>query len=80
MQHFGVKYSGDLLPQYKYDLLFCTASTSHLFRFRLAPPAYDQVLEQEVLSDECTLDVASGPDGAIYFSTVNRIQRLLLDR
>ena len=42
--------------------------------------AYDQVEQEELLSDQCYLDVATGPDGAIYMSSVNKIQRLVPER
>jgi glucose/arabinose dehydrogenase len=70
-------YTGDLLPQYKNDLLFCTFGSSRLIRLRLVAPDYDRIEQEELLSNECSLDVVTGPDGAIYFSTINKIQRLV---
>jgi glucose/arabinose dehydrogenase len=70
-------YTGQLFPQYKNDLLFCTFATSRLIRLRLASPNYDRIEQEELLSNECSLDVVTGPDGAIYFSTFNKIQRLV---
>ena len=70
-------YTGDLFPQYKNDLLFCTFATSRLIRLRLSTPDYDRLDHEELLAEDCHLDPATGPDGAIYYSSVNRVQRLV---
>jgi glucose/arabinose dehydrogenase len=70
-------YTGDLFPQYKKDLLFCTFATSRLIRLRLAEPSYDRLDHEELLAEDCHLDPATGPDGAIYYSSVNKVQRLV---
>jgi glucose/arabinose dehydrogenase len=70
-------YTGDLLPEYKNDLLFCTFTNSRLIRLRLGGADLDRVEQEELLSSECSLDVLTGPDGAIYFSTFNKVQRLV---
>jgi aldose sugar dehydrogenase len=69
-------YSGDLFPEYKHDLLFCSFLQGHLTRLRLAERK-SRVESQELLSDQCHLDVAGGPDGAIYISSINKVQRLV---
>lgn len=75
-------YTGDRLPEFKHDLFFCGAHTGQLSQVRLGGPAYDRVeaMRVEVLKDrvDCRLDVADGPDGALYFtnfSTIGRITR-----
>jgi glucose/arabinose dehydrogenase len=73
-------YTGDLFPQYKNDLLFCIWNGGRLMRLRLGGASYDRVEQEEVLSDQCFLDVANGPDGAIYISSINKVQRLVPDR
>ncbi len=73
-------YTGDLFHEYKNDLLFCIWNGGRLTRLHLGGPAYDQVLQEEVLSDQCFLDVTTGPDGAIYIGAVNKVLRLVPDR
>jgi glucose/arabinose dehydrogenase len=70
-------YTGDLFPEYKNDLLFCLWNGARLTRLQLAGPDYDQVVHEELLSDQCHLDVATGPEGAIYISSVTKVQRLV---
>jgi aldose sugar dehydrogenase len=73
-------YTGDLLPEYKYDLFACGVHTGQLSQFRLAGPRYDRVeaMNVGILKGQvdCRLDVADGPDGALYFSTFNKIMRI----
>ena len=73
-------YTGDLFPDYKHDLLFCSFTRGHLLRLRLAGADDDEVVKEELLSNECNLDVVTGPDGAIYFSSITKVQRLLPTR
>ena len=47
-----------------------------LRRVRLIGPALDDVDWVEVISRDCRLDVANGPDGTLYFSDLARIFRL----
>jgi glucose/arabinose dehydrogenase len=70
-------YTGDLFPEYKHDLLFCTFTNGHLRRLRLKGRQYTEIDAEQLLSDQCHLDVATGPEGAIYVSSINKIHRLL---
>lgn len=70
-------YTGAVFPEYRNDLLFCILARSELVRLRLAGPAYDRMEQEEVLFNSCHLDVTTGPEGAIYVSTVSSILRLL---
>ena len=70
-------YSGPLFPRYQHDLLFCSVTNGQLIRLKLGGASFDQVLEQELLSNQCHLDVVAGPDGAIYFSSINQVLRLV---
>jgi aldose sugar dehydrogenase len=73
-------YTGDRLPEFKNDLFFCGVHTGQLSQVRLAPPAYDRVeaMNVQVLKDlvDCRLDVADGPDGALYFTNFTKIGRI----
>ena len=68
-------YTGRTMPEYQNDFLFCAFNTGDLTRMRLGGPNYDQVLEQEVLAKVCYLDVANGPDGALYLASLTGIYR-----
>ena len=70
-------YTGELFRSYRNDLLFCAFGSSQLIRLRLAAPDYDRIEEEELLSRQCNLDVATGPDGAIYFTSVSQVLRLV---
>jgi glucose/arabinose dehydrogenase len=70
-------YNDQLFPDYRGDLLFCTFTTARLIRLKLGGPALDEVKEEEQISDQCSLDVAVGPDGAIYVANVSSVRRLL---
>jgi len=67
-------YTGSSMPEYQNDLFFCAFNTGDLTRMRLAEGS-DQILEQEVLAKNCYLDVANGPDGALYFASLTGIHR-----
>ena len=73
-------YTGDRLPEYRNDLFFCAVHTGQLSRLRLAGPDYQRVesMEVQVLRDQvdCRLDVANGPDGALYFTNFSTIARI----
>ena len=47
---------------------------------RLAAPGYDRVeaMDVGIMRDQvdCRLDVANGPDGALYFTDMSRILRI----
>jgi glucose/arabinose dehydrogenase len=73
-------YTGNTMPEFKNDLFFCGVHTGQLSRVRLAAPGYDRVeaMNVEILKDQvdCRLDVANGPDGALYFSNFTKIGRI----
>ncbi len=70
-------YTGSLFPQFQNDLLFCTFTSGRLTRLRLGGSQLDQVLAEETLSNQCNLDVISGLDGAVYFTSINQVLRLI---
>ena len=69
-------YTGLSMPEYTHDFFFCAFNTGDLTRLRLGGPAFNEVTEQEVLVKNCYLDVANGPDGALYFASLTGIHRL----
>jgi glucose/arabinose dehydrogenase len=69
-------YTGDQLPQFRGDLFFCAINTGELTRLRLGGADRKTVEAGEAVVNNCHLDVINGPDGALYYSTVNQIFRL----
>ena len=69
-------YTGDQLPQFRGDLFFCAMNTGELTRLRLGGPDRKAVEGGEAVVNNCHLDVVNGPDGALYYATINQILRL----
>jgi plastocyanin len=69
-------YSGDQIPDWKNDLFYCNYHQGQVRRVRLAPGTLDRVVFEEVVKQGCTLDVATGPDGALYYSDAKGIYRI----
>ena len=70
-------YLGPGFPAWQGDLIFGEWNTRRLRRLDLGPPGYDTVLgRQDILTaPQGILDVESGPDGAIWFTTGTTIYR-----
>jgi glucose/arabinose dehydrogenase len=71
-----VFYTGDQLPQFKGDLFFCAMNTGALTRLRFSGADRQTVHGGEAVTKDCFLDVINGPDGALYYSSVNQILKL----
>ncbi len=69
-------YSGDKIPEWQNDLFFCSFHHGQLRRAHLAPISTDRIVLEEVVTTGCSLGIAMGPDGALYFSNVNAIYRI----
>jgi YVTN family beta-propeller protein len=69
-------YTGDQIPEWKNDWFYCNYHQGQLRRVRLAPESRDRVVFEEVVKNGCSLDVATGPDGALYYSGPKGIYRL----
>jgi glucose/arabinose dehydrogenase len=74
-------YRGSMFPEYTNDVLFCAFNTGNLMRAVLEAPAYDKVerIEQVLEGDDgegCRLDLATAPDGSIYYTSATKIFRL----
>jgi glucose/arabinose dehydrogenase len=70
-------YTGTVFPQFQNDALFCIWNGGRLMRLRLGGAGFEQALQDDLLSEQCYLDVTNGPDGGIFFSSINQILRLL---
>jgi glucose/arabinose dehydrogenase len=73
-------YTGDLLPEFKGDLLVCAHNESKIWHLRLAANgrAVREIKELEVPGqwELCRVTLTQGPDGWIYTATANRLQRI----
>jgi glucose/arabinose dehydrogenase len=69
-------YSGAQFPDYEGDVFFCVMTSDLLRRVKLAPPGYDSIQLVQDLPVHCQLDVANGPDGALYVADLNRVYRV----
>ena len=68
-------YRGARIPTFTNNLFFATLRGNHLHRVRFDPADRRRVLDHERLMDGRygrLRDVATGPDGALYFTTSNR--------
>lgn len=69
--------SGAKYPSLGDSLVVCESGTQLLRRLVLTPPNLNQVSADDVISRDCRLDVAIGPDGLIYYSNQTEIRRLI---
>ena len=69
--------SADVYPLLGDSLLICESETKQLLRrLVLSGPDLDQVTADDVVAEDCELDVAVSPDGIIYYSNADEIRRL----
>jgi glucose/arabinose dehydrogenase/chitodextrinase len=79
----AIVYNGSSFAPWQGDFFFGTWNTRNIHRLDLAPPTYDTVLDDEIvatLPDDVlggVLDVEIGPDGAIWFSSMREVYRLV---
>jgi YVTN family beta-propeller protein len=69
-------YTGDRIAEWKNDFFYCNFHQGQLRRVRLAPESRDRVVLEEVVKNGCSLAVATGPDGALYYSNPKGIFRI----
>ncbi len=70
-------YAGAMFPELEDQVLFCSFNSGKMRRIALDPPRFNRFSGIEDLAKGCRLGVTVGPDGAIYFSSVNQILRLV---
>jgi aldose sugar dehydrogenase len=66
-------YTGHQIPSWTNDWFYCNYHQSQLRRVHLAPESRDRVVFEEVVKNGCTLAVANGPDGALYYTDAKGI-------
>ena len=69
-------YTSDQIPEWQNDWFYCNYHQGQLRRVRLAPESRDRVVFEEVVKNGCSLNVANGPDGALYYSGPKGIYRI----
>jgi len=69
-------YTADQIAEWTNDWFYCNQDAAQLRRVRLAPVSFDRVVFEEVVKEGCTYDVATGPDGALYYSDAKGIYRI----
>lgn len=74
-------YRGAMFPELQNDVLFCSVNTGNLMRAVLSRPGFDHVerVEQVVSGADgngCRLDLATAPDGSIFYASTSGIYRL----
>lgn len=69
--------SGDVYPKIGDALLVCEHETMLMRRLVLDGPQFEQVSDDDVVVEDCDMDIASAPDGTIYYSNQQEIRRLV---
>ncbi|MBI2939210.1 MAG: PQQ-dependent sugar dehydrogenase [Chloroflexi bacterium] len=69
-------YRGEPIREWQNDLFYCNFHQGQLRRVHLAPGSFDRIVFEETVTTGCTLDVATGPDGALYYSDLHAIYRI----
>ena len=69
-------YGADQIPEWQNDMFYCNYHQGQLRRVRLAPASRDRVVFEEIVKNGCSMDVRTGPDGALYYSSPKAIFRL----
>jgi len=69
--------SADVYPLLGDSLLVCEFETNLLRRLVLSGPELDQVTSDDVVVEDCQLDIAVSPDGIVYYSNAEEIRRLV---
>ena len=69
-------YTADQIPDWKNDWFYCNFHQGQLRRVRLAPESRDRIVFEEIVKNGCSLNVANGPDGALYYSGPKGIFRI----
>lgn len=69
-------YTGEAIPEWRNDLFVMNVRRGELRHIRLAPPTFDRILLEEKVAKASGFAVATGPDGALYYSSLDTIYRL----
>lgn len=72
--------SDDTYPLLGDSLLVCESETKLMRRLVLSGANFDQVTEDDVILEDCDMDIATSPDGIVYYSNKTEIRRLVPQR
>lgn len=74
----GVAFvSGEVYPGIGDGLLVCERATGLMRRLVLEGPDQDEVVSDDVVVEDCSLDVTAGPDGTIFYTNLTEVRRLV---
>jgi len=74
----GVQFvSGEVYPALGDGLLVCEFNTKFMRRLQFSGPAKDQVIDDSVAVEDCSVAITSDSDGVIYYSNGGDILRLV---
>lgn len=68
--------TGDVYPTLGGSLIICEGAPQVMRRLVLEEPGLDRVTSNDVIAQDCS-EVATSPEGLIYYSTVYEIRRLI---
>lgn len=71
--------SADVYPLLGDALLVCESETKLMRRLVLSGANFDLVAEDDVVLKNCDGDIATSPDGIVYYSNQTEIRRLITD-
>ncbi|MCH8345518.1 MAG: PQQ-dependent sugar dehydrogenase [Chloroflexi bacterium] len=71
--------SADIYPLLGDALLVCESETKLMRRLVLSGANFDLVAEDDVVLKNCDGDIATSPDGIVYYSNQTEIRRLITD-
>ncbi len=69
--------SGEVYPTLGDGLLACEFNTKFMRRFQLAGPEKDQVIDDSVVVEDCTVAITGDGSGVIYYSNGQEVRRLV---
>ncbi len=71
--------SGDVYPLLGDSLLICESETALMRRLVLSGANFDLVAQDDVVLKNCDGDIATSPDGIVYYSNQTEIRRLIVE-
>ncbi len=73
-------YDGDVFPEWKGNLFYCSWHGGKLIRLELAEDGYRLHKAERIetgIDKSCRIDVAQGPDGYLYYADITTIYKLV---
>jgi glucose/arabinose dehydrogenase len=76
-------YDGDVFPEWKGNMIFCSWHVGKMIRVELTEDGYHIKKTERIetgLDRQCRIDLLQGPDGNIYYSDITAIYRVVRAR